>query len=304
MMWHATREVARKEFLQMVRSKRMLGVGITTLVAMILVSLVLPLILFNIQDFLDALVGEGASFSDISSVDYIHNGILLFFLEGIFILSGYFLFQLAPIILASDAVASEWKNRTIFLLLSKPVPRPAMVLGKFIGITLPLAAMTGLLLLVDYLIIIAVFPGVPNAEEWGRFFGAMGMVALGVLAYGSLSLFFSTITKSGVTSMLLTILFWIVVFPLLGNIAFFVALFNGSFDVLEGEALWSTYLNPGRMMDAASPVLAPELGFLATFFGGFGGGQADWWAACLTLLAHTAVYLLAAVLIVQVRNFE
>ncbi len=304
MMWHATREVARKELLQMLRSKRLLGVGITTFVAMILVSLVLPLILFNIRDFLDAFVGEGAGFSDLSSVPYIHNGILLFFLEGIFILSGYFLFQLAPIILASDAVASEWKNRTIFLLLSKPVPRPAMVLGKFIGITLPLAAMTAVLMLLDYLIIVAVFPGFPNAEEWGRFFGAIGIVALGVLSFGALSLFFSTITRSGVVSMLLTILTWIVILPLLSNIAFFIALFEGSFDVLDsGEAMWSHYLSPARMMESASPVLAPELGFLTNFFGGI-GGNAEWWAACLTLLGHTMVYLLAAVFVVQFRNFE
>ncbi len=300
MFMHATKEIARKEFIMLMRSKRFIGVGITILIAMILLTLVLPLTLFNLQDLAESF---GGGEIDGERIPHIHNGILLFFLSGIFLLSGFFLFQLMPIVLTADAVCSEWQHRRIFLLLSKPVPRPAFVLGKFVGIVLPLAALAALLLMIDYLIIVAVYPGVPSGVDWGRFFGTMGIITLGVLAFGALALMFSTITRSSVVSLLLSVMSWIIILPLLGQIQFFIDLANGGVGVFEVEKVrWSNYLSPGGLMSSSGSVLQPETGGFLAFFSG--GAAPEWWATCIALFGHTLVYLFIAVFVVQIRNFE
>jgi ABC-type transport system involved in multi-copper enzyme maturation permease subunit len=300
MFTHAMYEIARKEFIMLMRSKRLMGVGITILIAMILLTLVIPLTLFNLEQFAEGFAGEGSGVE----LPHVHNGILLFFLGGFFILSGFFLFQLMPIVLVSDAVCSEWQQRRIFLLLSKPVPRAAFVLGKFLGLAIPLALLSMLLLLIDYGIIVLVYPGVPTGADVGRFFGALGVVGLGVLAFAALSMMFSSLMRSSVAALLLSILSWIVILPLIGQIQFFIDLSNGGIDAITGGTVtWSNYLAPGGMMGAAGDILVPEVGGFLAVFGG-GGAAPPWWGACLALLGHTVVYLAISLIVVQVRNFE
>lgn len=301
MSLRATYEVARKEFLQLLRTKRLLGVGLALIVTMVLLTIVVPIAFFDldqegaVEDEFGDELGEGAA---------IQNFVLLFFLSGFLIISGYFFIQLLPILLTADAVCSEWSNRTIFLLLSKPVPRWAFVLGKFFGIAVPVALFVAALLVLDYLALLTFVPDTPDAEAWGRFAGAVGIIALGVLAFSAVALFFSTLTRSGVASMLLTVVSWILVFPILAQTAFFIALARDKTGGLGDGPTWSEYLSPGDMMGTASRILLPgDLGFAFAVFGG-GFPEAEWWQAVLALVAHTVFFVVLSLVVVQSRNFE
>lgn len=302
---HATFEIARKEFLQLLRTKRLLGLGITILAAMVLLTLVIPLIIINVTGDLDAFADDDSG-EAVDDVPYLHNGVMLFFLgAGIFLVSGYGLFEMLAIVMTADAVSSEWSRRTVFLVLSKPVPRHAFVLGKFLGIGVPLAVLVGTLIILDYLFVTILVPGWPAWNEVGRFFGAAGMIMLGVLMWSAIALAFSTMFRSTAAGLLTAILSWFVIFPLLGAIQFFLGLFGGDWGILQaGQVTWSTYLNPRAMMAASSDVLIPQTGEFFGFFAGSPGGLPEWWAALIAMVVHTVVFLVAAMVIVQARNFE
>jgi ABC-type transport system involved in multi-copper enzyme maturation permease subunit len=147
--------------------------------------------------------------------------------------------------------------------------------------------------------------GAPRPEEVAGFFAALGVLVLGAAAFTSLSLFFSTLTKSTVVSLLLTLGAWIIVLPLIGQIGLFSTIgddsFEGDFDDVRID--WSRYLNPGSDMSVAGKILVPNdedrgvLDFLS-----FPPKHTS--VALLALGAHTAGWFGLSMLIVQRRNFE
>ncbi len=299
MFGRAVFEIARKEVLQHIRTKRLLIIGSFFLLALILLTIVVPVA------FLD-LSPDGSFFGE--SEFSLENGVLLFFLTGFFFLSGYFYIQLLPLVLTADAVCSEWNSRTIFLLLSKPVSRSAFVLGKFIGSFFTVAVTMVVLLVLDYLLLQPLLPGGPDGSDIAGFAGALGILLLGVGSFTAFALFLSTLTRSTVASMILAITSWIIIFPLLGRLDLFIALArHGSeaFSMTNEEAGigWSQYLSPAESMDVASNVLVgstEDIGFLGDFL----SGEANVGLSIFALLAQTALFLGLALLVVQRRNFE
>jgi len=293
-------QVARKEMLQHVRTKRLFIIVPIFAIVMVLVTIVFPLKLLEDGD-LSGGFEEGTSNQNIA---------MLLFFTGFFVLSGYFYLQLIAIVLTTDAISSEWSSRTLFLLLSKPVSRRALVLGKYLGSAATVVGVVGALIILDYLLAIALLPGSPDGESIAGFTSALGILLLGCLAFCAVGMFFSTLTRSNVTGILLAMAAWIFVFPLIGSLDSIV---NIGQDGLEGviqepgSLAWSVYLSPSSSMRVASNVLAPSLsgefnGALARLFGFSAPGEA--WIAALALVAHTLVFLGASLWIVQRRNFE
>lgn len=299
MNWfHAAYEVARKEVLQHLRTKRLLVLTIIIFLTLVLLTIVLPLTVLDFTGEEAFLFGEGAA---------LENAVLMFFLSGILLLSGYLFFQLMAILLTADGVCSEWNNRTVFLLLSKPVPRTAFVVGKYAGTTLTVSAALVLMLGLDYLILQPLIPGTPGAAGVTGFFAALGFLVLGVAAFAAVGLFFSTLTRSSAMSILFAVLAWILVFPILSRIDLIMAFGRHGFEALgmsnaEAGIGWGVYLSPGRLMETASPMLLGQDGG-GLLFGGGDGGPAPW-AAGVALLAHTAFFLGLSLLVVTRRDFE
>lgn len=293
---NAVFEVARKEVLQHLRTKRLLGISIAFVVTITLMTIIVPMV------FLGGDIGDQFDRGDAP----LENFVLLFYLQGLpilFFLSGYFYIQLLALLLTADGVSSEWSHKTIFLLLSKPVSRGAMLAGKFLGSAVAVGATVLLVLTLDYLALVALLPGSPDAEALGRFLLGVGLVLLGVLAYAAIGLLCSTLTQSTVAGILLAVTAWIIIFPLLGNLDSLVALARfgaESFSMSDAEAGrgWSQYLSPGESMRHASEV------FVGTETGLFGDQRGSPWAAALALIAQTAVFLGLSFVVVRRRNFE
>ncbi|MFO1535849.1 MAG: ABC transporter permease [Thermoplasmatota archaeon] len=298
--WNVTYQVARKEFLQHIRTKRLLIIVPVFLAVMVFITVIVPTQIIKGGTLSGGFEGGTAE----------QNIAMLLFFSGFFILSGYFYLQLLPIILTTDAVSSEWESRTLFLLLSKPVPRPAFVLGKFLGSTATVVMVAGLALLLDYGLLSLVLRNPPSAHSVQGFLLGLLIILLGCVAFSAVGLFCSTLTRSTTTGILIALATWIFVFPLLGSLDSLIDIGKrGLTSLATGpETAWSVYLSPSSSMRVASNAIAPvaaggnELGFLARLFGFAAPGEPAW--AIVALLAHTAIFLGLALAVVKRRNFE
>jgi ABC-type transport system involved in multi-copper enzyme maturation permease subunit len=292
----AVYEVARKEFMQHLRTKRLFVILAITAFLLVMITMVFgPSITRGFRDF------GGLSISG--------EHLVLTFYFAVGIIGGLQFTQLLSIVLTADAVCSEWSNRTIFLLLSKPVSRVAFVVGKFLGnlftISVGLIGLFG----VAYLVMQFFYEGNPSGEEILGFFGMLGVIVLGAGAFAALSLFLSTVTKSTVMSLLLMLGLWLIVFPVLGLVGVFSSLGERDLDFDDGKVQFWLYLNPAADMQAGARLLVPDDSSrdAVSFLQGanpFALAPNDVGTACLALLLYTLVFLAASILVVRRRNFE
>jgi ABC-type transport system involved in multi-copper enzyme maturation permease subunit len=287
-MW----EVARKEVLQHIRTKRLLIIGGLLAASLVLITLVFgPMISRGFDEEVDGVGGVARE-----------NFAMAIYFSAFFV-GGYFFIQLLSIVLTADAVCSEWANRTIFLLLSKPVSRTSFVLGKFLGSLATIAGTILVLFSVDYAVMQGLYEGSPTADEVQGFIQAVLVLILGAAAFAAVALFFSTLTRSTVMSLLFTLGAWIIVFPLIAQIGLFTTIgdsdFRGDFD--DPRVDWSRYLSPSSCMQVASRFLTEEGGAL---LGMIGSAPAKTGLALVALTLHIGFWLTLSLLIVQRRNFE
>ncbi len=304
----ATYEVARKEVLQHIRTKRLLIIAGIMLFLLVMVTLV-----FGPQVTKDANVGGGTGNSDHPFTNALENMVLTVYF-GVSLVGGLQFTQLLAIVLTGDAVCSEWSNRTIFLLLSKPVSRVAFVTGKLLGNLTTVFVTIGGLFILDYGLMQFFYAGSPDGAEVAGFFLMLVFILLGCAAFASISLFFSTITKSTLMSFLYTLGVWLIGFPILGSIGVFTSLRDAArdgtvqnfYDLPQVQA-W-LYLNPVADMQAGLRALLPhDTGDTAQFLrllNFFNGAPNDSGLAALMLVVYTLIFYGLSVLVVKRRNFE
>lgn len=290
-------EVARKEVLQHIRTKRLLIIGIAMAVLLLTVTMGFGP---NIMRTFDA-----------DTPNAQENTILAFYF-GFALIGGLVFTQLLAIVLTADAVCSEWSNRTIFLLLSKPVSRVAFVVGKFLGNITVLAGTILALFSATYLVMQPFYRGAPTATEVGAFFLTILLIILGCMAYAAMALFFSTLTKSTIMSTLITLAMWIIVLPLVGALGFFTHLGDpnaGDESFFDSDEVQRTlYFNPASDMQAVVPLLLPhddgEFKEVVRFLNFFNPAPNNVDLAVASLGAYTVVFFAAAIAVVRFRNFE
>lgn len=302
---HAVYEVARKEVMQHIRTRRLLIIGVFFLVVLQLVTLVIPLSFGLAKDAPSA--GSPS-----------HENMWFYFHLNASIFGGLFAIQLLCIVLTADAVCSEWGQRTVFLLLSKPVPRSAFVLGKYLGSVASIMPLVAVIYTAQYLLMMAVFPGQPTGAEVGGFFVMLAMLAVGVLAVSAVALLFSTLTKSNVMSLILTLLSVFILFPILGAIGDItygvdqVKEFRGGpgaqqLDSSDWKYDWSHYAVPTSALSVAPSALIP--GNRSDFQLSFSlllpqHAPERTWLALVSGVAFSAAFVGLSVVRVNRRNFE
>ena len=285
-------EVGRKEVLQNVRTKRLLIIGLVVTFLLAMVTLV----------FGPAITRDMPASGPVSKE---HTVLLFYFAVGL--IGGLQFTQLLAIVLTGDAVCSEWANRTIFLLLSKPVSRTAFVLGKFLGAALTVTVSLAVLFSLAYLVMQPFYEGSPSDDEVAGFFGMLGIVLLGALAFSAFALFLSTLTRSTTMSVILALSAWLIVFPLLGNVGFFIELGQEDRDLTGTSVDAWRYLNPAADMQAGARLLAPQETdidevLLALNIFQTSPEEVSW--AIVALLGHTVLWVALALLVVQRRDFD
>jgi len=111
-----------------------------------------------------------------------------------------FFLQFYIVILAlfygTSVTAEEVENRTLSYLLTRPVPKPAIVLGKFAAYAALMFAMVAVGLGISFFILNAARMGDPAL--YATFFRYLGVLGLGILAYTAFFAFLGTILKRAI----------------------------------------------------------------------------------------------------------
>lgn len=206
----------------------------------------------------------------------------------LFILSAFFLYLIVPIfaiVVTFDAVSKERVQGTLDLLLSRPVSRSGVLLGKFLGSFSAVAFPVTLVNLVGLGVITATSGESPTGGLVAVF---LGSTLLLIAFYVLLQLIFSTLAKTSGTAILFGVLVW-----LLFNILYAVltAAIGAFISDPSARAQLDTYAglgNPSSIYQQLVSLYAPRN--LTDFFGGtvlggdvLGAAAAIWFVVLLVL---------------------
>lgn len=298
-------EVARKEVLQHIRTKRLLIIGLFFVLVLQVVTMVFPLAF----DLVDEEPGRSEDPADPAPPS--HENMWFFFHLNASIFGGLFAVQLLCIVLTADSVSSEWSNRTIFLLLSKPVSRTAFVVGKYVGSLASIMPLVAIIYTIQYFVMMAIYAGQPTGTEVAGFFQMLGILSLGAMAMSAVALFFSTLSKSNVTALILSLLCALILFPLvnaIGDITAEVDQERNRGDGIDRDAWkynWSHYAHPGTILNAAPGELVPGNVDAGAFSGVIPQVAPEKTGLAIAIgLGYTALLLGLSILRVNLRNFE
>ncbi len=112
-----------------------------------------------------------------------------------------------------NLLAKDLDRRTIYMVLSRPISRAQYLAGKYMGIALLLAACVALLGFFAVCSIATVkmaSPGYFERFSWGMILLAMAFALLSLLVLMAVSFFFSTLSSSSFTTLVLTIITYII----------------------------------------------------------------------------------------------
>lgn len=105
---------------------------------------------------------------------------------------------------AVTLVLEEIESRTIYLILTRPLPRGYFILGRFLGLLTAVAA--------SMLIMSAIHGGLLLAKGWrpdSAYFLSLGFMFLKVAVMTAVAVFFSLSSTSAVASIVFTFFFWV-----------------------------------------------------------------------------------------------
>ena len=190
--------------------------------------------------------------------------------------------QLAAIVMLSTSISDEIYNRTLGLLMTTPIASFQIVTGKLLSKLLQLILLLAISL--PLLAIVRVLGGVP----WGYVIYSLCMTLSAVIFVGSVSLFFSILSRRAYVVIIITVMTLGALFALLPFLA---------------AILLHRYVS----QDAFFAVLAylnPYVEFLSTSTAMFLGGRAgvsvfSWLPHCSIMLAASACVLFMSVRLVR-----
>jgi ABC-type transport system involved in multi-copper enzyme maturation permease subunit len=96
----------------------------------------------------------------------------------------------------TSVTAEEVENKTLSYLITRPLPKPAIVLGKYAAYTTLMLALVAISLAASFFIINASRLG--DLEIYGAFLRYLGVLALGILAYTAFFTFLGALLKRAI----------------------------------------------------------------------------------------------------------
>ena len=207
----------------------------------------------------------------------------------LFILSAFFLYLIVPIfaiVVTFDAVSKERVQGTLDLLLSRPVSRSGVLLGKFLGAFAAVAFPVTLVNLVGLGVITATSGESPSGGFATAF---LGFTLLLIAFYVLLQIIFSTLAKTGGTAVLFGVLVWLLFNILYNVLTLVVGLLIADPAARFQFGLYAGLGNPSSIYQQLVLLYAPLN--LTGFFGGTAiggdvlGAAAAVWLVVLLVLA-------------------
>jgi ABC-2 type transport system permease protein len=181
--------IAIKEIMDNVRSKRFIFIGF---IYFVLALLLAGIIVMEYGFMTDMYPGQSTPVDVLTLLN-----------------SFSFILMLLAVVIAADTISIEKRYRTIYQLLSKPVERRSVILGKFTG-CLAIMALLFMLSALSALAIAAVFTGLyPTMANLGDVFTSIISMILLFAVYIALGILISAITKNPLVSIIIGVVAWL-----------------------------------------------------------------------------------------------
>ncbi|MBK8576017.1 MAG: ABC transporter permease [Elusimicrobia bacterium] len=176
---------------------------------------------------------------------------------------------------AVTLVVEEMESKTIYLILTRPLPRPFYVLGRFLGLLLAVGASMAVMEVFHFSLLFM--------KGWTpdpAVFAALPMMGLKIMVMTALSLLCSLTFTSAPTATVFSILFWVL--GHFGNEIRFMADRAGQWAKVAGE-LFCAVLPNLSLLNARDVIDLPGFGLTPLLYGA--GYALLYTLACLALSA-------------------
>lgn len=216
------------------------------------------------------------------------------------------LLVILAIILPSDSVSQEKSSRTIYQLLSKPVGRNSVIIGKYLGCLSVISFLFIISAILSYVLTTILTGVLPGA-------GHVAMIALALLSmlllfavYVAIGILVSTVTRNPLVSIVVSLLVWVGflaidiaafilgIFSIMGNIPATAATTSSS--VVDPFSLYPWYVKIFMWIDPGSHNVMGQI--LSDSSSGLTSGL-PLWANVAILLAYTGIALAASIVIFE-----
>lgn len=125
---------------------------------------------------------------------------------------------LMAIVISYTAIVGERSRKSLILLTSKPVKRPALFAGKFLSSYFAIVLVYMVVMTVGYIGVVAASGKVPSLEEVGRAYGAVAFVLFTMACWVVFAMFLSSLLKNPITVAVSAIMIWFLVMPIVSQI--------------------------------------------------------------------------------------
>lgn len=303
-VWEASLVIAYKEILVNIRTKRLFIIGGIFLVVFLAVTVLMSYVFKEPLQMLGQFAAE-EGFATPSPANLVFGFYLLVPIVG-----GMTILKLLAISFTFDGIVREYEDKSLFLLLSKPMSRASLVYGKFIGSFGGVAILFLCVAMLGYGLTQLITRDLVTGRELVGYLGALAILVLGMAVYASLSLMSSAIWKSTTVSVIFTLGVLLFALPMVSGIVRFAIILVGGVSAEEPWLVFMTHLDPGFSMKAAVAPLLWSIGLggeqAGTFVGLLSGGfsPAKTWLAMAMLAGETVLFLGITQWLVARRNFE
>lgn len=199
---------------------------------------------------------------------------------------------LLAVIITADTISAERKDRTIYQLLSKPVERSTVILGKFLGCLGVVSFFYAAGSILAYILIIIAGGIMPSGTDLLNVVMVIVFMVVLFAVYVALGILISTATKNPLISILGGIIAWVALFfsDTIGSIIGSLSTMNQGM-IMLGDT-FSQYPIYAKLLIWIDPIshdiVAPLLAGTADKSG------IPLWGNVVILLAFTGILLLAA----------
>jgi len=201
---------------------------------------------------------------------------------------------LLAVIITADTISGEKRDRTIYQLLSKPVERSTVVLGKFAGCLGVVSFFFATSAMIAYALVVMLTGIYPSAGDVMSVIAVVVFMILMFSVYVALGTLISTVTKNPLISILGGIIVWIAFFFLntVGElIGSFSASSEGALVIGDTFAVYPIY---AKAMVWVNPISHDLVNYILGNSPSPPVGMPAW-ANALFLLAYTGILLLSSV---------
>ncbi len=135
---------------------------------------------------------------------------------------------LMAIVISYTAIVGERSKKSLILLTSKPVKRPALFLGKFLSSYFAIVLVYLVVMTVGYIGVVGVSGKLPSLEEVARAYGAVGFVLGAMACWVAFAMFLSASLKNPITVAVAAIMVWFLVMPIVSQIGLLYWVFSST----------------------------------------------------------------------------